>query len=162
MAGIPLGKVQQFRSKNLTETTATRYLAGLAACNSDLLDKGVVWADLSDLEQDLLLSDTIVEWHEEGRGYAEAAALLAAATKVAPRSNVRTEWKCLKAWRAGHEPKQAAALPRDVVLAMAVSAVIASQPAVATAIIRCFTCLLRASEALQLRMQDVLFVKGEV
>ena len=84
--GIPLGRVERFLLGALRPSTVDRYLNAVRAFNSDLRHRNLDWERMTEEEQDMCLSDQLVEWADGEGCYSYGAVLLAAACKMQPQA----------------------------------------------------------------------------
>ena len=155
------GRIGSFLLSSLRRA-GPQYQDALRSFNNELLQsRGCPFDALSPEDQDWTLADKILDLYENtftAEGLARAAVLLAACSKVNPHRKYRVSWKCLDAWRTRCPPKQAPAMPRQFAMAAVTWLVVAGKPALALAVLLCFCGLLRASEALQLRRDNLVRV----
>ena len=154
------GKVTSFLLSSLRGTGAVKYTDAIDSFKAELLARNIDFDDLTEEEIDWILAEKVVDLFEDGdsgaHGLGQAATLISALQKVNPRHKYKVSWRALDVWRFRCPPQQAPAFPPELAMACVVWLLLAGQPEVATAVLLCFTCLLRASESLRLLWKDVI------
>jgi integrase len=149
-------RVAKFLLSTLGSMSQDRYANSLVEFHAYLGDAEVNWSTLSEADRDWVLAEYILEEYEAGHSRAKSAYLLSALGRIDPRSRMRTSWKVLDVWFT-HEPsRQAPAIPTECVLAMVTFLAVIGREAEAMAALLCFSGLLRAREALNLQLADVI------
>ena len=115
---------------------------------------------MTEEQQDLFLSEWLVDGYEQGLGKTEYGVLLSALGRLNPRARYKTAWKIFEVWGSLQPPREAAAAPPEMLTAMMISAFALNRVDLALVICLCFSALLRVGEALQLRWRDVFFSSG--
>eukprot|EP00435_Cladocopium_sp_Y103_P060724 s896_g22.t1 len=150
----PLAEV--FLLNSLKPPTIRKYTAALEELNSELLAHDHVWADMSEDEQDLFVSEWLIDGFESGAGRAEYGWALSALQKVFPRLRLKTAWRVYDVWGQHQPPKQAPAATPEFLQAMMAMALFLGKPQVAAVMVLCYAGLLRVREALSLKGRDVI------
>jgi integrase len=154
-------RVSDFLVSSLRGKGPTRYREAVEAFYTSLSLTQVALDHLDEEELDWSLADYLVELYESNNkgaaGLGLAGTTVAALSKMNPRHHYKASWKVLDIWRQANPPKQAPAFTARVVYAMVAWLVMAEQPHIGCAVLLCFVGLLRASEALSLRVSDVVF-----
>lgn len=144
----------------MRDTTKEKYNQAIQLLNRELSRLKLDWRTLSEEQQDLFLSEWLVDGYEEGLGRTEYGFLLSALGRINPRAKYRTAWKVYEVWGSLQPPKQAVAAPPEMITAMMVSAFALNRIELGMVICLCFAGLLRVGEALHLRWKDVFFSSG--
>lgn len=155
-------KLQPFLLSILQSKSRQLYTSALVDFKAEVDARQVDWASFSEEDRDIFLSEYVLEVKENGGKRQACQILCTALHKIYPRHVHTTTRKVLEVWKA-HEPShQAPACPPEVAYALVSTSLVAGQPGVAACIFLCFTGLLRISEALRLRWQDMVFVEHVV
>ena len=159
--GYGHARVTRFLLTSLKEATKSRYETALQHLHDDLL-VGSGWRDWSDKQKDAAVSDWLVEAHENGESKSDYALALSALRKVEPDVPLKTAWKVYDVWSQLEPAQQAPAYPPEIIESIAVSFFMVNRPSMGVAVMICYCGLLRVSEALNLRWDDIVFVSGTV
>ena len=128
-------------------TAAGRYAMAADTFSGEVeMRRGCSFWELEHEDQDYTLADRVVEMTEfsqSSEGYAAAALIVAAISKVSPGRVYRTAWKCLDAWRRRNPAKEAPAMPIDLCMACVTWLVLNGRATVAAVMLLCFTGCLR-------------------
>jgi len=157
-----LGRIGSFLLGSLQPTSAARYQQVVSDFNNELAAQGVAIDDADEAELDMLLAERVLDYfdvYQSKQGLGSASTLVAAFSKVHPRHSYKTAWKCLDAWRVRCPPDQALTVPAELAFGMVSWLVLHGRMQVAACVLLCFTGLLRASEALRLDFNHVIFGK---
>jgi integrase len=153
------GRVGSFLLGSL-RTAAGKYAAAIDDFNNKIVSERGCGFDLLDEEdQDFSLADRVIDLCEtamSSEGYAAGACLIAAMSKVHPRRNFRTAWKCLDTWRQRYPAAEAPAMPAFLAFAVANWLELSGRGRFGMGILLCFCGLLRASEALNLVERNLI------
>ena len=150
----PAGRVAQFLMKLLAAATLRRYGEALTSFQAWCSDHQLPFEDMSEEDQDWLLSDYILHPRDEDLPLQHARDVVSALQKQ----------QLGRSSTAGHErpPDRAPPLPQDVAMAMVILLISVSQPGCGIAVLFCFCGLLRIGEALKLRVSDLVFSQSNV
>ena len=112
---------------------------------------------MTEEQQDYFIADCILELIDEGTSLQECRYVVAAAQKFyGHRRRFGTSSRVLEGLSSRNPPVQAAPFPAPLLMALVVLLAAAKQEGVATALLLAFCGLLRISEAINLRLDDVL------
>ena len=117
-----------------------------------------VWS-LTEEDFDWTLAEYVVDLYgsqEAAVGFSKAARLVAAVSRINPRHKYKVAWRSLDVWRNLHPPVQAPCMPVELAMAIVTWLLSLGRCQEACAILLCFFGLLRASEALRLRLSEVI------
>lgn len=155
-------KLQHFLLSILQSKSRQLYTNALNDFRAEIEARHVDWAHFGEEDRDIFLAEYVLEV-KEGGGKRQACQILCAALhKIYPRHAYVTTRKVLEVWKAEEPTHQAPACPPEVAYALVSCSLAMGQPGVAACILLCFTGLLRVSEALHLRWQDMVFVEQVV
>ena len=118
------------------------------------------WHEMNEEEQDLFLSEWLVEGYEEGLGRSDFGSLLSALGRLNPRARYKIAWKVYDTWGVLQPPQQAPAAPPELITAMMVAAFAIGRAELGMIVCLCYSALLRVGESLQLTFRDVFFTGG--
>lgn len=155
-------RVEAFLLSALKGATQVRYQHGLQLLNRELASRDLRWYDMDEAEQDLFLSEWLVEGYEEGLSRSDFGALLSALGRLNPRVRYKTAWKVYDTWGVLQPPQQAPAAPPELITAMMVASFAIGRAELAMVICLCYSALLRVGESLQLTFKDVFFSGGSL
>jgi integrase len=154
----PSEKVQKFLFQLLTPASQWRYEHAWQAFAEWLAAHAVDFAGLSEEVQDYVLGDYVLDMSDEGTPLQRLRDTVAAAQKrYGGRRKYRTTAAVIEGLNRGHVVHQAAPFPQDLLLCVVVVLTHYGKAAVGVSLLLCFCGLLRISEAIGLRHQDVLF-----
>ena len=155
-------RVERFLTSALASVTQERYSGALEAFSAECLREGVVFSALAVEEQDWFLADKVLEGYEAGGSRSFYATLLSALLKRDPRLQLKVAWRVLDVWAVKAPPRQAPAVPPEVLLAVVAVALLLGLEEASTAMLLAYCGLLRISEALGLRRRDVVVAKESI
>jgi len=116
-------------------------------------------------EVDWALAEYVLDLYEKDfsvKHFGLGALTIAAVAKAFPRHRLKAAWKVLDVWRVKHPPRQAATMPAELADAVRSWLVLAGQTEAACTVLLCFWALLRASEALKLKVGQLIFGASHV
>ena len=117
---------------------------------------------MTEEEQDMFLSEWILDGYENGSSKNEFSWALSALQKVNPRLRIKIAWKVLDAWGSFVPTKQAPAAPPELLQSMIVLALVVGRPELSLAMLLAYAGLLRVREALTLRWCDLVVSSNAV
>lgn len=159
---VGLSRVQLFLLGFLRESTVQKYTLALGHLNSELRAHDQRWSEMSEEEQDLFLSEWLVDACEQGSSKAVYGWALSAVQKLFPRIRIRVAWKVFDAWGQRVPIKQAPAAPTELLHAMVSIAMMLNRVSLAALIVTCYAGLLRVREALHLRLKNIVVGDGDI
>ena len=166
--GDPLAlrqRVETFLCSALGSGTQERYKKAVSDFTAECAADGLDLHQVADADLDYLLADRVVDYYEEhdgAQGLASAGVLLAAFQKSRPQHRFRVGWKAVDVWRVRCPPQQAPCFPAALALACVSWLTLARRIPEACAVLLCYTGLLRASEACNLRWKDVHAIDDQI
>jgi len=119
--------------------------------SNELQNADLDWRQMTEEEQDMFLSEWILDGYENGSSKNEFSWALSALQKVNPRLRIKIAWKVLDAWGSFVPTKQAPAAPPELLQSMIVLALVVGRPELSLAMLLAYAGLLRVREALTLR-----------
>lgn len=141
----------------LQPASQQRYREALGALNAYCAALHVPFYVASEETQDYILCDCILDLHDEGYSVQFMRTMVAAAQKhYGGRRRYRSATHVVEGLAKGSPPDQAAPFPPQLALAVVVLLTALGKESVGVSLLLCFCGLLRISEALSLRIQDVL------
>lgn len=148
--------VQDFLLSTLKDATQVRYLEALKGLSNDLREAGVVWADLSEEEQDWWLAEWLLDAFEAGGSKVLHGAALSALSRVNPRCRFKVVWKVYDVWSLRQPVHQAPAATPELLTAIFALIILLGRPHIGMAMFLCYVGLLRVREALNLKHADII------
>ena len=128
MDGSGRSRVQAFLLSSLQSSTQRRYNAALAKLVERCEEENVEFMEMSEEERDWFLAEWALEDYEAGESRAFHAELLSALAKSNPRVRYKVSYRVLDAWSLRQPPKQAPALPHEVLTMMFMLLVATGRP----------------------------------
>lgn len=161
-SGKMSSRLQRFLLSILQTRSQQLYINAINNFKDEIARRQVSWDVFSEEERDIFLAEYVIDVKESGGRRQACQILCAALHKIRPRDTYVISRKTLEAWKAEEPIRQAPACPAEVAYALVATSLAIHQPALAATILLCFTGLLRCSEALALRWQDLIFTEGVV
>jgi integrase len=165
VSGQVVDRVAAFLLSSLRGQTPEKYQTALDAFNCELASAGLDMSTATEEQLDYMLADHIIDVFEEhgtSEGLGRAALTIAACSRVRPRHKYKTAFKVMDVWRVRCPARQAPTFPPEVALGVVSWLCMAGYPALACAVLLCFSGLLRASEALHLKWDSMIFTSSGV
>ena len=125
-------------------------------------EENVNFMAMSEEERDWFLAEWALEDYEAGESRSFHAELLSALAKSNPRVRYKVSYRVLDAWSVRQPPKQAPALPHEVLTMMFMLLVATGRPGMGCGAMLCYSGLLRAREMLTLRRKDLVMCEAGV
>lgn len=150
-------KVREFLLSRLQGPTQVRY--------KDAMEMFDYWCHqvnesefeyLQEESQDFIMSECLIDLESEGATIANLGDLLSAVSKRWPNRRYRTSWKVFEELKKDHPAAQAPCVPENGLFGIVMILMCWGKHAVAGALLVCFCGVMRISEALNLRISDVV------
>ena len=154
--GHGLSRLQVFLLSSLKPSTIEKYTQALQDLNNELEEQNVVWAELTEEEQDYFLADMLLDAYESDGSHVSAGWLLSALQKVYPRLKLKVAWRVFDTWGLLQPSRQAPAAPPELLHAMFATALMLNRPVLSGLLLVCYCGLLRVREGLGLRGRDLV------
>ena len=154
--GHGLSRLQVFLLSSLKPSTIEKYTQALQDLNNELEEQNVVWAELTEEEQDYFLADMLLDAYESDGSRVSAGWLLSALQKVYPRLKLKVAWRVFDTWGLLQPSRQAPAAPPELLHAMFATALMLNRPVLSGLLLVCYCGLLRVREGLGLRGRDLV------
>ena len=150
-------RVQAWLLTALGPAAQANYGRAMTTFFEELEATGHQFHELTEEQQDWLLAEVVELAYADGdQSRQPYVNLVAGLVKVNPRVHYKVVYRALDVWAKAAPTKQATAVPRALVTAMAVLSVLSGRPEVGVGIVVCYSGLLRARELLSLRGRDVV------